>query len=70
MPCQVNLGPLLWHFSDMPNEQSVELSWEETRALIADAGFSFEKEEFLPSRYTSIAYRSCICCAMLCDAMP
>lgn len=26
-----NLGPLLYHFSDMPNEISIELSWEELR---------------------------------------
>lgn len=40
----VNLGPLLWHFSDMPHEVSVELTWEETRQLIVDAGFVFEHE--------------------------
>ena len=40
----VNLGPLLWHFSDLPNEVSVELTWEETRALIVDAGFVIEHE--------------------------
>lgn len=26
-----NLGPLLYHFSEMPNEISIELSWEEIR---------------------------------------
>lgn len=24
----INLGPLLWHFHDVPGETSVELSWE------------------------------------------
>ena len=42
----LNLGPLLWHFSDTPSEVSVDLTWEETRALILDAGFLLEHESW------------------------
>lgn len=41
----VNLGPLLYHFSDMPDEESIELSYEEVRKVIEQVGFQFEKEE-------------------------
>ncbi|RMX61106.1 carnosine N-methyltransferase-like [Pocillopora verrucosa] len=42
----INLGPLLYHFADMANEWSVELSYEEIRR-IATEHFKFEiiKEE-------------------------
>lgn len=41
----VNLGPLLYHFSDMPNESSIELSYDDVRQVILQYGFQFEKEE-------------------------
>jgi len=44
----VNLGPLLWHFSDDAlvdrAEVSIDLTWEEVRKLIIDAGFILEHE--------------------------
>merc|ERR1712185_877426 len=40
----VNLGPLLWHFADMQGEISIDLTWEELRMLIVDAGFIIEHE--------------------------
>ena len=46
----LNLGPLLWHYHDMPGEPSVELSWEELRAVIVHAGFVFEREEWRTCR--------------------
>ena len=42
----VNLGPLLWHFSDDPHEVSIDLTWEELRVLIQDAGFLIEHESW------------------------
>jgi carnosine N-methyltransferase len=42
----VNLGPLLWHFSDTHAEVSVDLTWEEVRALIVDYGFVIEHESW------------------------
>jgi carnosine N-methyltransferase len=35
----INFGPLLYHFSDMSNEHSVELSYEMIHRLILDYGF-------------------------------
>lgn len=32
--CWVNLGPLLFHYADAPNDISIELSWEEIRPYI------------------------------------
>ena len=40
----VNFGPLLWHFTDMRSEVSVDLTWAEVRTLITDAGFILEHE--------------------------
>ena len=37
----INLGPLLYHFSDVPNESSIEISYEELRRLVVDE-FKFE----------------------------
>jgi carnosine N-methyltransferase len=42
----INMGPLLWHFSDMANEVSVELTWDELRRLIVGAGFIIEHEDW------------------------
>ena len=34
------LGPLLYHFSDMPSEFSIELSWEDIRRVaVEEIGF-------------------------------
>jgi carnosine N-methyltransferase len=51
MSCYL-LGPLLYHFSDMSNEHSVELSYEMIHRLILDYGFELVKEEArMPSSY-------------------
>jgi carnosine N-methyltransferase len=56
----VNLGPLLYHWTtdsenneDPRYQQSVELSWEELRHVIATFGFEFQKEEFRECQYTN-----------------
>ena len=49
----INIGPLLWHWADMHNEFSVELSWEELRALILSFGFVLEHEEWRRCGYTN-----------------
>jgi len=41
----INLGPLLYHFSDMPGESSIEPSYECIRGIISDFGFEFMDEE-------------------------
>lgn len=56
----VNLGPLLYHWTndtenneDPRYQQSVELSWEELRHVIATFGFEFQKEEFRECQYAN-----------------
>jgi len=49
----INLGPLLYHFSDMVNEWSVELPYEDIRRITTDH-FNFEilkEESSVPSGY-------------------
>ncbi|XP_043598161.1 carnosine N-methyltransferase isoform X1 [Bombus pyrosoma] len=41
----INLGPLLYHFSDMPMEDSIEPSYDVVRDVIHGFGFQLEKEE-------------------------
>ncbi|XP_025154614.1 carnosine N-methyltransferase isoform X2 [Harpegnathos saltator] len=41
----INLGPLLYHFSDLPNEESIEPSYDAIREVILGFGFRLEKEE-------------------------
>ncbi|PNF14289.1 Carnosine N-methyltransferase [Cryptotermes secundus] len=41
----INLGPLLYHFSDLPNENSIEPSYQVVREVIVGIGFEIEKEE-------------------------
>ena len=40
----INLGPLLYHFADVPKESSIEPSYDIVRNLILDSGFQFVKE--------------------------
>ncbi|EUB57408.1 hypothetical protein EGR_07732 [Echinococcus granulosus] len=49
----VNFGPLLYHFADVPGQDSIELSYEELRKAIQLMGFEFVKEEVkIPSTFT------------------
>nr|XP_014349562.1 PREDICTED: carnosine N-methyltransferase isoform X1 [Latimeria chalumnae] len=49
----INLGPLLYHFENMANEFSIELSYEEIRSIILQYGFHLELERAsVPSTYT------------------
>ncbi|XP_023289200.1 carnosine N-methyltransferase [Orussus abietinus] len=40
----INLGPLLYHFSDMPMEDSIEPSYRDVLKVIRGFGFGLEKE--------------------------
>ena len=53
----VNVGPLLYHFHDIQNEVSIELSWEEVRKIILKFGFDFKNEKMIDSTYSSIEDR-------------
>ncbi|XP_061674351.1 carnosine N-methyltransferase isoform X5 [Syngnathoides biaculeatus] len=49
----INLGPLLYHFENMANELSVELSYEDIRAAMVKLGFHIVVEnESLHTTYT------------------
>ncbi len=37
----INFGPLLYHFSDMGTEKSIELSYEQIKKIIQNVGFKF-----------------------------
>ena len=41
----INLGPLLYHFSDQRGEDSIEPPWSCLRAVIQDMGFTLEQEK-------------------------
>ncbi|KAJ8036238.1 Carnosine N-methyltransferase [Holothuria leucospilota] len=48
----INLGPLLYHFENFPDEPSIELSYETLKRVIKDVGFSMLKEKKdIPSTY-------------------
>jgi len=42
----VNLGPLLYHYSGMANESSVELSYEEVVHIMKQVGFKIDVSYF------------------------
>ena len=49
-------GPLLYHFADLLNEQSIELTYEELKEVIKKVGFTIREErENLPATYTENA---------------
>ncbi|EUD65676.1 hypothetical protein C922_03924 [Plasmodium inui San Antonio 1] len=47
-----NVGPLLYHYSEMTNELSIELSWEEIE-LIISKWFTFVEIEWIDNYYTT-----------------
>ncbi|XP_038625922.1 carnosine N-methyltransferase isoform X2 [Tachyglossus aculeatus] len=49
----INLGPLLYHFENLANELSIELSYEDIRSVVLQYGFHIEMEkESVLSTYT------------------
>jgi len=42
----INFGPLLYHFEDIPNENSFEISYDDLRSVIESCGFKIETEKF------------------------
>ncbi|CRG95320.1 N2227-like protein, putative [Plasmodium gallinaceum] len=47
-----NIGPLLYHYAEMPNEMSIELSWDEIK-LIISKWFSFLEIKWIDNYYTT-----------------
>lgn len=38
----INFGPLLYHYEEMPNEFSIELSYDEFRTVVLKMGFELK----------------------------
>ena len=53
----INVGPLLYHFHDIQNEVSIELSWEELRKIIKKFGFEIKYEKIIDSTYSCVEER-------------
>lgn len=52
----MNFGPLLYHFADNPNEDSIELPYAEIRRLIVAFGFKVVEERLnVQTSYTQNA---------------
>ena len=49
----INFGPLLYHYADMSDQLSIELSWEEFRAVVFGIGFIIQHEDQQESLYAS-----------------
>ena len=50
----INFGPLLYHYSEMSDELSIELSWEEIRKIIVEKYyFKIINEEIIETTYSS-----------------
>jgi len=49
----INFGPLLYHYSEIEKECSIELSWDELKHMIIKIGFDITKEEIKESVYSS-----------------
>ncbi|KAL1459719.1 hypothetical protein WDU94_011676 [Cyamophila willieti] len=53
----INLGPLLYHYSNMPSEDSIEPSYEVVKQVIQGIGFVYEKEELdVATKYAQNPY--------------
>ena len=47
--CVRRLGPLLFHFADMPNESSIEVGYDELRKVILSLNFEILVSHLLTS---------------------
>ncbi|ORY96129.1 UPF0586 protein C9orf41 [Syncephalastrum racemosum] len=49
----INIGPLLYHFEDMPGESSIELSLDQVKRVAREIGFEIKEERTVPTTYTT-----------------
>lgn len=49
----INLGPLLYHYTEIESECSIELSWDELKHIIKGYGFRILKEEDRECTYST-----------------
>jgi hypothetical protein len=54
----INLGPLLYHYSDSPDVDSTELSYSELRLLVLHYGFEIKEE--VPQSYALQPLYACV----------
>ncbi|CAD2097714.1 N2227-like protein, putative [Plasmodium vinckei] len=47
-----NIGPLLFHYAEMPNEMSIELAWDEIKFIISK-WFTIVDEQWIDNYYTT-----------------
>jgi len=45
------MGPLLYHYAEMENECSIELSWEELKYIMLNMGFQIINESMKECTY-------------------
>lgn len=50
----VNMGPLLYHYTELESECSIEISWNELKHIIKGYGFDIIKEETHTCTYSSV----------------
>ena len=50
----INIGPLLYHYSEIENECSIELSWGELKHIIIGYGFEIRNEKEIKCTYSSV----------------
>lgn len=48
----INVGPLTWHFEDIPGEQSLEVPYSDIMLRIRQKGFEVINEKQIESKYT------------------
>ncbi|SPJ08521.1 N2227-like protein, putative [Plasmodium sp. DRC-Itaito] len=47
-----NIGPLLYHYAEMPNEMSIELAWDEIQIIISK-WFTIKEIQWIDNYYTT-----------------
>ncbi|CAI4229682.1 unnamed protein product [Auanema sp. JU1783] len=49
----INVGPLTYHFEDVPGEASIEIPYKDLMRIISEVGFVIEEERQIESNYTN-----------------
>ena len=49
----INIGPLLYHHTGIPNEINIQLGWNDIKDIIINFGFDLTKEEIIETTYSS-----------------
>ena len=49
----INIGPLLYHHTNIPNDINIQLGWNEIKDVIIGFGFDLTKEEIIETTYST-----------------